>query len=71
MNKLLQDHGFRFHLMAYIIVNVILIVVNVLHPSHWWFYWPLIGWGIGLAAHGYAVSRGPTRRGPTRPSPGR
>jgi hypothetical protein len=20
-----------------------------------WFYWPLLGWGIGLAAHGLSV----------------
>jgi hypothetical protein len=35
-----------------------------MHPDHIWFFWPLIGWGIGLAAHGYAVSKGPTRPTP-------
>jgi hypothetical protein len=21
----------------------------------WWFYWPLIGWGIGLGLHAFGV----------------
>lgn len=67
MNKLLQDQGFKYHLMAYVLVNAILIVVNLMNPAHWWFFWPLIGWGIGIAAHGYAVSKGPSR--PKRPLP--
>jgi hypothetical protein len=67
MNKLLQNPGFRFHLMAYVLVNAILIVVNLMHPEHLWFFWPLIGWGIGIVAHGYAVSKAPPRTG--RPFP--
>lgn len=67
MNKLLQDQGFKYHLLAYVIVNAILIVINLMNPTHLWFFWPLIGWGIGLAAHGYAVSKAPTR--PRRPIP--
>jgi len=65
MNKLLQNQGFRYHLLAYVLVNAILIVVNLMHPDHLWFYWPLIGWGIGIAAHGYSVWKQPVRR----PSP--
>jgi len=67
MNKLLQNPGFRFHLLAYVLVNAILIVVNLMNPTHLWFFWPLIGWGIGIAAHGYAVSKAQTRAG--RPFP--
>jgi hypothetical protein len=21
----------------------------------WWFYWPLVGWGIGLGLHAFGV----------------
>jgi hypothetical protein len=21
-------------------------------PGTWWFYWPLLGWGVALALHG-------------------
>jgi hypothetical protein len=32
----------------------------------WWFYWPLIGWGIGLGLHAFGVfgfgGRGPWGR---------
>ncbi|MCI0513202.1 2TM domain-containing protein, partial [candidate division KSB1 bacterium] len=21
----------------------------------WWFYWPLLGWGIGVLSHGIAI----------------
>lgn len=59
INKLWQDQGFRYHFLAYLVVNGILLVVNLMHPEHLWFFWPLLGWGIGLAAHGYAVSKGP------------
>jgi hypothetical protein len=48
--------GFRAHLMAYAIVNAGLTAINLITtPDHLWFYWPMIGWGLGLAAHGVAV----------------
>lgn len=43
---------FLSHLAAYVIVNVFLVVVNLLtSPGTIWFYWVLVGWGIGLAFH--------------------
>jgi 2TM domain-containing protein len=68
MDKLLQDQGFKFHLAAYLIVNAILAIVNYMHPNHIWFFWPLLGWGIGLAAHGFSVWRRPTVPPRRRPS---
>ncbi|MBS0251424.1 MAG: 2TM domain-containing protein [Proteobacteria bacterium] len=67
MHNPLQDQGFKFHLIAYVIVNAILIAVNLMNPAHIWFFWPLLGWGIGLAAHGYAASKALGR--PKRPIP--
>ena len=37
--------------------TLILIAVNLLlTPDKLWFYWPLLGWGIGILAHGLAVN---------------
>jgi hypothetical protein len=48
--------GFRSHVFAYAIVNAGLAAINlVTSPGYLWFVWPLIGWGIGLAAHAAAV----------------
>jgi hypothetical protein len=44
------------HLFVYVAVNALLIVVNLLTtPGYYWFLFPLIGWGLLLAAHGYAA----------------
>jgi hypothetical protein len=48
--------GFRSHVIAYAIVNAGLFFINIVTtPGQWWFYWPLLGWGLGLAAHAAAV----------------
>lgn len=48
--------GFYGNLISYCIVIPFLIIINVLtSPQHLWFYWPMLGWGIGLAAHGMNV----------------
>jgi hypothetical protein len=45
--------SFYVHLCVYLIVNAGLFTVNALTAwGHWWFYWPLFGWGIGVAIHG-------------------
>ena len=68
MNRLLQNQGFKIHLLAYVIVNAGLAIINFMNPNTIWFYWVLIGWGIGLLAHGYAVWRAPSRHvRPVRP----
>ena len=48
--------GFYIHLFMYILINCGLLAINLfLSRNHWWFYWPLLGWGIGIAAHGLTV----------------
>ncbi len=48
--------SFYTHLFVYLAVNAGLFLLNILtSPRHLWFYWPLIGWGIGLAIHGLSV----------------
>ncbi len=40
---------FHRHLWSYVIVIGALLIVNVVTPGPWWFQWPALGWGIGLA----------------------
>ena len=48
--------GFYIHATVYGAVNAGLLLLNLLtSPGYLWFLWPLVGWGIGLAAHGLAV----------------
>ena len=44
--------GFYRHLAVYIGVNLLLFLINVFSSrGEWWFYWPLLGWGIGVFFH--------------------
>ena len=53
-----KARGFFIHLFVYLAVNALLIVVNVIYdPDYYWFLFPLLGWGIGLAAHALLVFR--------------
>jgi hypothetical protein len=47
----LQRRKARFHrhLWSYIIVIGALLLINTLTAGPWWFQWPALGWGIGLA----------------------
>jgi hypothetical protein len=48
--------GFYIHLTAYVLVNALLVGVNLATtPDRFWFQWPLLGWGVGILAHGTAV----------------
>ena len=48
--------GFFVHLSIYLVVNLFLLTLNLLTtPDRLWFYWPLLGWGIGLTIHGIVV----------------
>ena len=48
--------GFYGNLTAYIIVNTGLLIINLLtSPDHLWFFWPMLGWGIGVIFHGMKV----------------
>ena len=54
--QMLEIKGFYSHLASYLLVNAFLITLNLLtSPNQLWFYWPLLGWGFGLAAHGISV----------------
>ncbi|WP_312902039.1 2TM domain-containing protein [Chryseobacterium taichungense] len=48
--------SFYGNLISYCIVIPALIIINLItSPDDIWFYWPMLGWGIGIAAHGMNV----------------
>ncbi len=48
--------GFYIHLAVYLGVNILLMIINLLTaPQYLWFFWPLMGWGIGVFFHGMAT----------------
>jgi hypothetical protein len=48
--------AFYRHAMIYVVANVLLAVLNLLKsPDHLWFPWVILGWGIGVLAHGLNV----------------
>ena len=48
--------GFYGNLISYIVVNIGLMVINLLtSPKYLWFFWPMLGWGIGVLFHGLKV----------------
>ncbi len=45
--------GFYTHLTVYIVVNLLLIAINLISSArHYWFIWPMLGWGVGICFHG-------------------
>jgi hypothetical protein len=48
--------GFYGNLTSYVVVNVGLLILNLLtSPQNLWFFYPLLGWGIGVAIHAMSV----------------
>jgi hypothetical protein len=44
-----KQHFVHGHLRSYLIVNGFLMVLDLLTSGGEWFYYPMLGWGIGLA----------------------
>jgi transcriptional regulator with XRE-family HTH domain len=54
--KVRKLKGFYIHLAQFIIVITGLCILNlVTSPHRLWFYWPALGWGIGILAHAASV----------------
>ena len=48
--------GFYGNLVAYIVVNLFLLFINLRYsPEYLWFLWSAGSWGIGLVFHGMKV----------------
>ncbi|MDW9381233.1 2TM domain-containing protein [Chryseobacterium sp. JV558] len=47
---------FYGNLTSYCIIIPFLALLNLMTaPGHFWFFWPALGWGIGLAFHAISV----------------
>ena len=47
--------GFYVHLFIFALVLAGLTIINAAVGGPWWVLWVLLGWGIGVVAHGLAV----------------
>ena len=57
IRRLNQKRGVQAHLLVYVIANVIQVVVWFAYTSDQFFWpiWSILGWGIGIAFHVWAV----------------
>ena len=55
--------GFKSHVFRFLVVNMFLFLLNIFATPHeFWFVYPLLGWGVGLAFQGVHTFRsGPER----------
>lgn len=43
---------FYNHLATYVVMGVFFFLLNAVTAwGSWWFYWPMLGWGIGILFH--------------------
>lgn len=48
--------GLYIHAAQYAVVIPLLCIINLIaNPARLWFYWPALGWGIGLLMHAVSV----------------
>jgi hypothetical protein len=57
-----QRLGFRIHAVAFVVVMLLLVGINLLTGPPYWVQWVLPGWSIGLLCHWWFVL-GPGARG--------
>lgn len=53
-----EERDFLTHLGTYAAVIFGLLVLDLLTGPSWWFYWPALGWGVGVLIHGFQVYSG-------------
>ena len=53
--RVAEVKGFLTHAAIFIGVVVLLFAVNATGDGGWWVQWVFLGWGIGVAAHAFAV----------------
>jgi len=47
--------GFCIHFYTYLVINLFLVIVDFITGGPSWAYWPIMGWGIGLAFHALPI----------------
>ena len=50
--KVKEKKEFYSHLVTYLVMGVFFFLLNAATAwGSWWFYWPMLGWGIGVLFH--------------------
>lgn len=52
--------GLVSHFTTWLVVNGGLFLINLLAGGVWWFFWPMLAWGIFVALHAASALRAPT-----------
>jgi hypothetical protein len=61
IGRIRAKRAFWIHLAVYVAVNALLILIWAMTTGeYFWPVWPLLGWGIGVAAHAASVFIGPS-----------
>ena len=56
IERIQAKRGFWVHFAIYLAVNAALVLIwAVTSGSYFWPIWPMLGWGIGVAAHAVSV----------------
>jgi len=56
VKRLRAKRGFKIHVAIYLVVNALIVVVWATSgAAYFWPIWAMLGWGIGLAFHGWSV----------------
>lgn len=59
INRIRAKRAFWMHLAVYILVNTFLVLIWWLNSTdYFWPVWPMLGWGIGVAAHAVTLGVG-------------
>jgi hypothetical protein len=53
--RLAAEKAFYIHLATYAAVIGGLFVIDAVTGPGWWFFWPALGWGLGVLVHGAAT----------------
>ncbi|MEZ5175510.1 MAG: 2TM domain-containing protein [Acidimicrobiia bacterium] len=61
IKRIKEKRAFWTHLVVYVAVNAFLVAIwAITDRSYFWPAWVMLGWGIGLVAHGLTVWFGPS-----------
>ena len=61
VRRIRAKREFRIHLAVYVAVNALLVIIwATTSATYFWPMWPMLGWGIAVAAHAARVYAGPS-----------
>ncbi len=56
IRRLKAKRGFGIHAAIFVVVNILLVAIwATAGGGYFWPIWPFLGWGVGLAFHGWSV----------------